>query len=198
MISALVLAAGRSRRMGHPKALLPWGQTTVLGQVVITLAAAGVDEILVITGGARERIQALTGQFADRFPVRCVHNPDYASSGMLRSLQVGLAASAASSQAALVALGDQPQVREDTVRQILDRFYQDGPALVIPSYHMQRGHPWLAARRLWPDLLALPPSSTPRDFIHLHERLIAYLEVEDDSILSDLDTPADYWREKPS
>ncbi len=53
-ISAILLAAGQSRRMGRPKLILPWGDTTVLGQVVATFAAAGIEDILVVTGGARD------------------------------------------------------------------------------------------------------------------------------------------------
>ena len=56
-ISAILLAAGQSRRMGRPKLILPWGETTVLGQVVSTFAAAGIEDILVVTGGARDQIE---------------------------------------------------------------------------------------------------------------------------------------------
>ena len=73
MIIALILAAGQSKRMGQPKMLLPWGEVTVLEQVIATFRAAGVEDILVITGGARQPIEALVGISA-----RTVFNPDYA------------------------------------------------------------------------------------------------------------------------
>lgn len=57
-IAAIILAAGLSKRMGQPKMLLPWGETTVLGQVVATIAAAGIEDILVVTGGEREGVEA--------------------------------------------------------------------------------------------------------------------------------------------
>ena len=57
MIAALILAAGQSKRMGQPKMLLPWGETTVLETVIATYRAAGIDNILVITGGAREQVE---------------------------------------------------------------------------------------------------------------------------------------------
>jgi len=112
MISAIVLAAGQSRRMGSPKINLPWGKMTVLGQVVGTLLEAGLDEIILVTGA-----QPVVG--VDEFVkqgIKLVYNPDYASGEMLSSFQVGLQATAAESQAALLALGDQPQMELAVVR----------------------------------------------------------------------------------
>ena len=88
MIGAVVLAAGRSQRMGRPKMILPWGETTVIGQVANVLLAVGVDDVLVVTGGAQNEVEgALTGM-----PVRTVFNPEFANGEMMHTLQVGLAA----------------------------------------------------------------------------------------------------------
>jgi molybdenum cofactor cytidylyltransferase len=100
-------------------------------------------------------------------------------------------------QAALIGLGDQPQVREDVVRRICSAFAETNAPLVIPSFENRRGHPWLAARSLWDEFLGLPKKTTPRQFLQAHAAKIYYLPVEDDSILRDLDTPEDYARQHP-
>ena len=86
MITAIILAAGQSKRMGQPKMILPWGETTVLGQVIATFEAAGVEDILIVIGGEGELVEASVGD-----SVRTVFNPAYANGEMLSSLQEGLA-----------------------------------------------------------------------------------------------------------
>ncbi len=196
MIAAIVLAAGLSRRMGRPKLSLPWRDTTVIGQVVAVLSAAGVAEILVVTGGARKEIEtALRGTTA-----RLVFNPRYEASEMIDSLQVGLTQLSPSVEATLVALGDQPQIQQSVVQAVLQAYEQaetrPSSALIVPSFQMKRGHPWLVARTLWPELSQIRPPETLRDFLDRHTREIFYLPVSTDTILRDLDTPEDYTREK--
>lgn len=198
MISAIVLAAGQSRRMGRPKLSLPWGGATLLGQVLSTLAQAGVEDILVVTGAARQAVEPLVAGLSERFPVHCVQNSDYAQSEMLGSIQAGLRALTDETQAALIVLGDQPQMQANVVRRVLDAYRGQPAGLVIPSYHRRRGHPWLVDRRLWPDLLALSNEQTPRDFLNAHAAGILYLPVGDDSILRDVDTPEAYAAERPA
>jgi molybdenum cofactor cytidylyltransferase len=197
MISAIVLAAGQSRRMGQPKMLLPWGGATILGQVIATMAAAGIADILVVSGGARQEVENLIQGLAKQFPVRSIHNPAYAQSEMLGSIQVGLRAQDARAEAALIALGDQPQVREGTVKNIIEAYEKSRAGLVIPSYNQRRGHPWLAARRLWTSLLGLTFQQTPRDFLNAHAAEILYISAADDSVLRDVDTPKQYETERP-
>lgn len=190
MISAVVLAAGRSRRMGQPKMALSWGDTTVIGRVVQVLSIAGVDDILVVTGGGSETVNAaLHGSAA-----RLVHNPDYAEGEMLSSLQVGLASLPEDCEAALVVLGDQPQIQSQVVVGLLERYRSSRSVLVVPSYRMRRGHPWVVKRFLWPDIQALKPPQTLRDLLQDKAGQIDYLTVDTDSILADLDTPDDYQR----
>jgi molybdenum cofactor cytidylyltransferase len=220
LISAILLAAGESRRMGQPKLLLPWGKTTVLGQVVATFAAGlstdskTDDEILVVTGGASQQVEEQVAELAKKYPVRAVYNPKYARGGMLSSIQVGLAAltlpppslrdtspkslgfGGGRVGAALIGLGDQPQVREETVRRVCAAFVQTESPLVIPRFENRRGHPWLASRSLWPEILALPPSATPRQFLNNYAGQVSYVAA-DESILQDLDTVEDYNRQRP-
>jgi molybdenum cofactor cytidylyltransferase len=194
--------------MGQPKLLLPWGKTTVLGQVVATFAAGlSTDsimdsrrepdyEIIVVTGGAHTQIEELVAQLAKKYPIRAIYNSKYARGGMLSSIQVGLVTLGSEPRAALIGLGDQPQVREETVRHIYAAFVQTESPLVIPSFENRRGHPWLASRSLWPEILALPPSTPPRQFLNNYAGQIAYV-VADESILQDLDTLENYNRQRP-
>jgi molybdenum cofactor cytidylyltransferase len=195
-ISAIVLAAGKSRRMGKPKLVLPWGLTTVLGQVVATFAAAGIEDILVVTGGVRTQVEAEVARLAEQFPVRAIYNPGFAHGGMVSSIRAGLEALGPGVRAAMIGLGDQPQVREETIRCIEAAFIQTDSPLVFPSFQGRRGHPWLVARSLWPEILLLPRSATPRQFLSAYAGKIKYV-LADESILKDLDTPEEYDRQKP-
>jgi molybdenum cofactor cytidylyltransferase len=200
MIAAIILAAGQSKRMGQPKMLLPWGETTVLGQVVATLAEGGVDDILVVTGGNGERVQVLVAELAKEFPVRSTVNSGYAQGEMLSSLQVGLSALRPGVEATLIALGDQPQAQVRTVQRVIEAYHSSGSSLVIPSYQMRRGHPWLVARSLWPVLLEMRSPLSARDFLQSQADQIHYIDADTPTILQDLDTPEDYehYRQKIS
>jgi molybdenum cofactor cytidylyltransferase len=100
-------------------------------------------------------------------------------------------------QAALIGLGDQPQVEEGSVRFVCEAFRQSKPSLIVPSFHRKRGHPWLVARPLWSEILALKPFQTPRDFLNNHANEIHYVNMDSPTILTDLDTPDDYQKSRP-
>jgi molybdenum cofactor cytidylyltransferase len=192
MITALILAAGQSKRMGQPKMLLPWGEMTVLEKVIATFRAADVDDILVVTGGDRERVEALV-----RDSARTIFNPNYAVGEMLSSVQAGLAGLKPEAEAALIGLGDQPQVGEISVRAVVDQYRKNAGALVVPSYQMRRGHPWLVTRPYWDEILSMGPPASLRDFLNRHADEIHYVELDSSSVLKDLDTPEDYLKSKP-
>jgi len=194
MISAILLAAGESKRMGQPKMLLPWGADTVLAHVISVFQKAGIEDILVVTGGAREQVEAHLERHAK---VRAVFNPDYEQGEMLGSIQLGLAGLSPGTRAALICLGDQPQVQEETVRSVCAVFGDKGSLLVVPSYHMRRGHPWLIARPLWESLSELSAPQTARDFLNMHASEIEYVDADTPSVIEDLDTPRDYQEYNP-
>lgn len=192
MITAIILAAGQSKRMGQPKMLMPWGKSTVLQTVIATLQASGVNDVLVVTGGARTQVESLVGK-----SVQTIFNEGYADGEMLSSIQVGLAAKMREARAALICLGDQPQVQERSVRRVRDAFLKNNSSIVVPSFQMRRGHPWLIARPLWDELLRMKSPHTPRDFLKAHEKEIEYVIVDSPSVIEDLDTPDDYLNFKP-
>jgi molybdenum cofactor cytidylyltransferase len=194
MISAIVLAAGKSMRMGRQKMLLPWKDTTVLGQVIRTVQNAGVADVLVVTGHMKPAIDQITAHLN----VRVVHNENFETGEMLGSIQCGLKTLPAQAEAALICLGDQPQIQEVSIRSVCEAFHKTGASLVVPSYQMRRGHPWLVARPLWSAVFDLGVDQTPRDFLKMHAADIAYVEMDSPSIIEDLDTPEDYLKFKPS
>jgi len=193
MITAIILAAGESKRMGEPKMLMPWGRSTVLQTVISTFQAADVKNILLVTGGAREQVERLVGK-----TVQTIYNDDYKKSGMLGSIQLGLRAKMREASAALICLGDQPQVEEGSVRSVCDTFLKTRSSLVVPSYQKQRGHPWLVARALWDEILLMREPDTMRNFLNKHISEIQYVESGTPTILQDVDTPEDYLKYKPA
>lgn len=192
MITAIILAAGQSKRMGRPKMLLPWGGVTVLENVIATFKAAKVDDILVVTGGNREQVEALVEGSA-----RTVFNPDYAKGEMLSSVQAGLAGLKPETEAVLIGLGDQPQVRERSVQLVMEGYRNSGASIVVPSYQMRRGHPWLVASDHWGEILTMRSPASLREFLNSHADQIHYVDINNDSILQDLDTPEDYLKFRP-
>ncbi len=193
MITAVVLAAGLSKRMGTQKMFLPWGDSTVIGKVLSTLMEAGVEDIHVITGATHARLAELLRST----PVTLVFNPAYGNGEMLGSLQVGLRSAGEVTEEALVVLGDQPQIEAVVVRAIIERYQASKHPIIVPSYQMHRGHPWLLGRVFWPDVLALRPPLTLRDFLVEHHAIVDYLVVDTPSVIQDLDTQEDYSKSKP-
>lgn len=192
-VAAIVLAAGLSSRMGQPKMILPWGDTTVIGRVVQVLRQAGLVEIVAVTGGARPAVE----QELARLAVQTAFNPRFAEDQMAYSLQAGLAALGPEKDAVLIVLGDQPQIQVEVTTKVLQVYQATRAPLVIPSYQMRRGHPWLVRRSLWPEIMQLELPCTLRDVIKAHAVEIHYLPVATDTILRDLDTLDDYTRERP-
>ena len=206
MTAAIVLAAGLSSRMGRFKLILPWGDRTVIGQVVATLEAAGVDAIIVVTGHRPDEVAAaLVGTSA-----HVAHNPNYAAGEMLSSIQAGVRAladrrglkpppqadesrlkPAGNALAALLCLGDQPQMLVATVQAVLAAGEADGwDRIIIPSYRMRAGHPILLPNWLWPEILGC--TGTLRDVMAAHRERTRFLVVDTPTILADLDRPEDY------
>lgn len=193
MIAAIVLAAGLSIRMGKPKLTLPWGDTTVIGQVVSVIQWAGLSQIVVVTGGFRQQVEAALQELS----VDCAFNSRYQQNNMALSLQVGISNVPSQTQAVLVALGDQPQIQVEIVRALLVAYAESKAPLLVPSYNMRRGHPWILDRSLWDDVMAITHPHTLRDLVNQHQEKIKYVVFENSSVLSDLDTPSDYERERP-
>ena len=192
MITALILAAGQSKRMGQPKMLLPWDETTVLEKVIATFKIAGIDDVLVVTGGAREQVESLVSDSA-----RTVFNPEYAKGRDAKFCPGRVGGIKPKTEAVIIGLGDQPQVRERSVRFVVDAYRKSGASIVVPSFQMRRGHPWLVGRQHWDEILRMRSPKSLRAFLNHHTDEIHYVSVDNGSILQDLDTPEDYRGAKP-
>ena len=197
MISAIVLAAGLSRRMGTNKLLLPFGERAILAQVISVLQSCPLDKIMIVTGHEHEKVEEMLGRYPGRDEdsgFRFVYNPDYASGEMLSSIQVGLAATRDASRcdAALIVLGDQPLIERRIVEQVIAA-HEPG-TVVVPSFNRRGGHPILIDRACWPEVLALPISANLRQVLRAHADWLRYIVVDSETILRDVDTPEDYSR----
>lgn len=192
-IGAVVLAAGLSSRMGRQKLLLPWEESTVIEKVIDTLISSGVSEIVVVTGRDAEQISKLLSVKN----IQTVFNPEFANGNMVTSLVTGLRELQGKVDAALMVLGDQPQMQESTVRRVVEEWKRNPVSLCIPSHQMRRGHPWVIPGKMWDNLFHLEPQQTMRDFIRMNEKDIRYVLADTPTILADLDTPEDYKGQKP-
>ncbi len=186
-VHAVVLAAGASRRMGRPKLALPWGETTVLGQVLAQLAAIQVASTVVVTGSDQETITAIAAAHG----VTTVHNPAWAT-GLTSSLQAGLRSLPAGATAALVVLGDQPALGPAVIEAVIEAFVAGPRDIVVPTHRGRRGHPVLFGQPHFEALLQLAPSTPPRAVMGEAAGAVLELEVGDPAILVDLDSWADY------
>jgi molybdenum cofactor cytidylyltransferase len=191
-IAAIVLAAGTSSRYGGPnKLLLPFSATTVLRHSVGTVLDAGVQRPLVVTGHQREQIEAaLHG-----LPVAFVHNPRYAEGEMVSSIKAGLAqldSGDADTDAALIVLGDQPQLPGWVIRRLAEAYRLNCADIIAPKFGVVRGHPVLIARRWWRDAQALPDGAPMRTLLATHPEAVAHVLVNTDAVIKDVDTPELY------
>jgi molybdenum cofactor cytidylyltransferase len=193
-VGAIVLAAGMSSRMaaaGQHKVLLPWTTgKTILEHIIDQLILARIDHITVVTGNRADEVGAL----AEKRGAKVVFNPNYQTGEMLSSLKAGLKAQPANVAAVLVVLGDQPRIQPKIVGQITMAYAEGKGDLIAPSYQMRRGHPILIDRRYWSEMLALPDDGVPRDVIRQHT--VTHINVDNDSVLQDVDTPDDYKQER--
>jgi molybdenum cofactor cytidylyltransferase len=187
MISAILLAAGKSQRMGKPKQLMPFGQSTIVEQAIDNLLGSAVDEVIVVVG---YRAKEVTKTIAAK-SVKIMFNPNY-QQGMSTSIIAGLILVDPKSQAVMLALGDQPLVDSQTINRLIDEFYNHGKGIAIPTYQGRRGHPITFAIKYKQKLLELKGDVGGREIIKDHPGDILEVAVDSESVISDIDTRADY------
>lgn len=192
-IGCILLAAGKSSRMGQSKIVLPWGGSTIISTILNTYIQAKITEIVVVTGGYRDLVE----KEISHFPVKIAYNRDFENGEMADSVKTGLSVIGKDCDAIFIALGDQPKISSNDLLGMIDQYQSQPGSLIIPSYAMRRGHPWLVPHSMFQELLDLRTPSTLRDFIKSHEKEIRYYLVKESDILTDLDTPEDYKKNKP-
>jgi molybdenum cofactor cytidylyltransferase len=183
----LILAAGESRRMGSPKALLEFQGETFLDRL-IGLFSRHCAPVIAVLGAHRESVRAGLRR-ADQ--ALLVANPDFRL-GQITSMQCGLRAVPADAGGVLFTLVDHPGVRPTTIAALLAA--NPPVALRIPRHAGRRGHPIWFRSSLIPEFLGLPASASAREVVTRHAAEIAYLEVDDPGILADIDDPDAYRR----
>jgi len=189
MISAILLAAGESRRMGHFKQLLQIESKTFVEKCVDTLLEAGVDEVIVVTGHRESDVRRALG---DR-NVKYAHNQDYRL-GMATSIKCGVQAASKDSRAFLISLVDQPHINSDVIRRIIDVYERMAPKIVVPTKDGRNGHPIILDSSLREEILQIDLQHGLRRVVHLHSDSIIKIEVPSRTVLEDCDIPEDYER----
>ncbi|OPY90041.1 MAG: Molybdenum cofactor cytidylyltransferase [Syntrophaceae bacterium PtaU1.Bin231] len=187
MIVGIILSAGESKRMGTPKQLLPWGNTTMLQQVIQNAEASRLGRVVVVLGHRADEIAA-------RVPVssktRIVVNPDFRT-GMSSSIKSGIRSAPADAEAFMLLLGDQPFIGAAVIDKLIDVYHSGKGGIVIPVCNGRRGHPVILDLRYGEELLSIHDQGA-REVIHRHSSDVFEVPVDSSGILSDIDTPQDY------
>jgi molybdenum cofactor cytidylyltransferase len=189
MISAILLAAGESRRMGRPKQLLTWQGKTLLQHVLESLISSDADEIILVLGHEADRIK----KSLPELPIKIVINPDY-QQGMASSLRRGLLAMDPGSEAFLVLLADQPGIGPEIINTLISTFRQADPrrGIIRPVYRGRQGHPVLIGTQYLQEALQQQGDVGARRILLNHPGDILEIDMEEDAVLKDIDTPEEY------
>jgi len=193
MLTAIILAAGDSSRMGKPKALLLWKGKPFIEHVCDALRRAGVDDRVVVLG--RDSHEILAGWVPAGEKVAVNVKPEH---GQLSSLRVGLAEASETAEGFLVCLADQPTIDPETYKRVIDCWRLDKDALVIPrtfraaDSRLKRGHPIIIPASHKALCFEGPLEKGLHWVTHNPSVRVTDLEVKDPGIIRDFDTPEDY------
>ncbi len=186
-VAALVLAAGRSRRMGAANKLLSEiAGKPVVRHVVEAATQSEAEPVIVVTGHEAERVKAALADM----PVTFVHNPDY-KMGLSSSLRAGLGALPEDTDGALICLGDMPRLRAEHLNRLIAAFDPlEGRRICVPTYRGKGGNPILWAAEFFPAMKSLEGDVGARTLIGEAPEAVCEVAVDDDAIFTDVDTPA--------
>ena len=196
VIPAIVLAAGKSSRMGRPKGTLPLvGGDTFVTRIVRTFAAAAIEDVVIVVGHDAEAIVEAFSR--TDLSATFVENADY-EQGQLSSLLAGLrVVDRPGVVATLVTLVDVPLVGVETVRAVVGRYLATHAPIVRPVRGGDHGHPVLIDRSLFDPLRHADPRLGAKEVVRAHASSIGDVEVDDDGAFTDIDTPVEYERLRP-
>jgi molybdenum cofactor cytidylyltransferase len=184
-LAGIILAAGASRRMGSPKALLDYRGETFVDRLIRVFSRT-CDPVIVVAGVHADLIR---GRMDRRAQLATNPDPDR---GQLSSLQTGLAEVPRDVAGFLFTPVDCPTVREETIETLVHELHKNGTLLAIPRYHGRRGHPVCARASLIAEFLALPPTAETRAVVNTHADRITYIDVDDPGVLADVDDAEAY------
>lgn len=186
-ISAIVLAAGESTRMGRLKALLPWQGVTLVEYQIDSLRRSGVADVVLVTGHRGDEVGAVV---QDRLGVNVVHNPDYRQ-GKTTSIKTGLRQVSWSAMGVLVMAVDQP--RPVDILEAVVRAHMDGLGLITcPAYRGHIGHPIIFSSKIFPELMSITEELEGlRDVTLRHTNETHIMEMDNPIVTVDLNSPED-------
>jgi molybdenum cofactor cytidylyltransferase len=189
MIIAVVLSAGESSRMGHPKALLPIQGQKFIERIIRVIGQSRVGRTIVVLGHHADQLR---GQI-EHLPVEVVINPDYRS-GQLSSLQAAIRHISNDDRCdgMLVHLVDHPFIDVALVDALIESFFETKKMIVVPRYKGKRGHPVIFSRQLFDDLLNAPLEQGAKAVVNAHRQETLEIEWQDEGITLDIDTPELY------
>ncbi|MBI2860442.1 MAG: molybdenum cofactor cytidylyltransferase [Chloroflexi bacterium] len=187
MISAIVLAAGLSSRMGRSKLRLGIKGKPMLQHVIDAARQSKAGEVIVVLGAEADTLR----REIDTGDARVVANPRYRE-GLSTSLKTGLKAVSPQSQAAVILMGDQPFVTPAIIDALIERYRQPGSRIVAPVYGGRRGNPALFDRSLFPELMSVTGDKGGREIIETHPEWLETVTVDDDLAGRDIDTAEEY------
>jgi molybdenum cofactor cytidylyltransferase len=189
-IAPVILAAGDSTRMGHPKALLPLGSDLFINRILKTAREAGLPDATVVLGNAASIIKP---QIVD-VQANILINPD-PNRGQLSSIQIALNSLGPDIDAALIWPVDMPYVTTALVRRLAELFIESmnsGALISYPIYGDKRGHPAVFHRSLFQEFMTEPLTKGPKELLLRHQHETTTLEVQESFAVKDIDTPEEY------
>lgn len=192
MAVALVPAAGRSRRMGRPKLLLPFGQSTVIGSLLASLRRGGVERVLLVLAPGDSALKA----WATSEGIETTLN-SAPERGMLSSILEGLRALTEGDvepmrEPVLVCPADLPTIRAETIGLLIESYRTSSGPLLVPAHRGRRGHPLLIGPPLLSEVAHLDPAIGLRQLLEHHP--VQEIPVADPGVVRDVDTPGQYLR----
>ena len=192
MISAVILAAGESRRMGKQnKLLLPIGGEALLVKLVASVCASDVGQVLVVIGHEAEKIR----RELNEFPLNFVYNPNF-SEGMTTSIKYGVKVVSHECDGLLICLGDMPFINTSEINKLIHAYVKNrikGQGLiVVPVFKRQRGNPVLFSIEFRNDILEHKKESGCKEVIMNNSDSVMEIEMDDEKMLLDVDTMEDY------
>lgn len=182
MVPAIILAAGESKRMGEPKALVHFGEKSFLETIVANFRDAGLEKLVVVLGHDARRIL----KKVQHLPVQFVINHNYPS-GQFSSLQCGLKLLPPDVDGVFLALVDQPHISPQLIASLKDVFLTNPQKIVIPIFSGRRGHPVILPRTLFAEMVSAPSSQNAAAIIRGHAEII-HEAAADESILWNINT----------
>ena len=187
-VAGLILAAGKSERMGRPKALLTFQRSCFLTHIFTEATHSELTGVTVVLGHQSDAILKALPEIAPH----TLLNRDY-EFGQLSSLQCGLKhLRSAQPDGVMVFLIDHPMVHRTLVNQLIEGFSRNSSSIVIPSFEYRRGHPMIFGAELFNELLAAPLDQGAITVVRKHAHDILHLEVDEPGVLVDIDTPEAY------